>query len=319
MTTRDAVAVTPSQARTRPSSSTARGGSPSASCRSSLRSPNGRRRPGGGAWAGPRTGVARRGRRRPGRGRPFDPPRHSRRGAARARRSCAVRGGRGAGGARPAGHRTAGGHARPSERFPAAPGARLLGAHCLGDGDAAGLPPDVRACGGPSRRDLGGCRARHRHGAGPGPGRPCVRRTGGGLGGPVVHAAPYRLRLLPVLPLPRTSPSCSAWAARRGSRRSRSGWCSHIAPTCARPCWRAGRHVSPGRRPTTRQGRTGRPCSWRAMSAGPAVDVCEHRNPDWGAWRRRSTRGRAPPGTGARCYGAGQSCRSGPRRTSPQQ
>lgn len=75
MTTRDAVAVTPSQARTRPSSSTARGGSPSASCRSSLRSPNGRRRPGGGPWAGPRTGVARRGRRRPGRGRPFDPPR----------------------------------------------------------------------------------------------------------------------------------------------------------------------------------------------------------------------------------------------------
>lgn len=45
----------------------------------------GRRRPGGGTWAGPRAGVAQRGRRRPGRGRPFDSPRHSRRRAARER------------------------------------------------------------------------------------------------------------------------------------------------------------------------------------------------------------------------------------------
>lgn len=65
MTARDAAAVTPSQARTRPRPSMALEPSPSAFVRSSPCSPTGRRRPG--TRAGPRAGVGRRGRRaRPG-------------------------------------------------------------------------------------------------------------------------------------------------------------------------------------------------------------------------------------------------------------
>ncbi len=61
----------------------------------------GRRRPGRRDPAGPRAGVARRGRRRPGCGRSFDPPGHSRRGAAREHgRPACRRGARGAAGPR---------------------------------------------------------------------------------------------------------------------------------------------------------------------------------------------------------------------------